>query len=119
MAKYIKLKVKKKSNMQSDCKVSRKRENLGVPVGLSINWLDMTDNELHSLGRQRVKLLWQMKDLMGFDLLLLSHINEPNKDAKKQMVSCVQYRQDLHPANENTVTRHIGVTYMSQSTHLV
>ncbi len=69
-----------------------------MPVGLGVDWFDPAHNDLNGLSRQRVELLRELKDLMGFDLLLLSHINKANKDAEKQPVASFWNRQDLHPA---------------------
>lgn len=79
-----------------------RKGNLGVPAGLRINWFDPADNDLYSLFMQRVKLLRQLKDLMGFHLLLLSHVNEANKYAEKQPVASVGHREELHPDRKHT-----------------
>lgn len=75
-----------------------------MPVDLGVYWSDPADNDLQRLARQRVKLLRQLKDLMGFHLLLLSYIDKPNEDPEKQAVTSVGDREDLHPAGEHTVT---------------
>lgn len=75
-----------------------------MPIDLGVNWFDAADDDLHSLGGQRVELLWQLKDLMGFHLVLLSYVDKLNEDAEKQAVSSVWDRQDLYPARQHTVT---------------
>lgn len=77
-----------------------------MPVGLSIHWFDLADDDLHGLAGQRVKLLRELQDLMGFDVLLLSHVNKPNKDAEKQLVPSLWDGQHLHPAAGSTHTLH-------------
>lgn len=89
----------------------RSAGNLGVPVGLSVNWFQPAEDDLHSLGGQRVKLLWELEDLMAFNLLLLPHINKSNKDGGKHTVTSVGDRQDLHPATGG----HSYITYIYPS----
>lgn len=75
-----------------------------MPVHLGVSRFDSADDDLQGLAGQRVKLLRQLEDLIGFHLLLLSYINEPNEDPEKQAVTSFGDREDLHPAEENTVT---------------
>lgn len=81
--------------------------NLGVPVSLAVGRFDPADDDLHGLAGQRVELLWQQEDLVGFDLLLLSHVNKPNEDAEKQPLASLWDRQDLHPAAGSTTLHYI------------
>lgn len=73
-----------------------------MPVGLGVGGFDPADDDLHGLVGQRVKLLRELKDLMGFDLLLLSNVNKPSEDAEKQPVTSVWNGQELHPASTST-----------------
>lgn len=75
-----------------------------MPVGLRVGRFDPADDDLDGLAGQRVELLRELEDLMGFDLLLLSHVNKPNEDAEKQPITSVWDRQDLHPVAGSTVT---------------
>lgn len=79
-----------------------RKGNLGVPAGLRINWFDPADNDLYGLSRQRVKLLRQLEDLIGFHLLLLSHVNEASNYAEKQPAASVGHREELHPDRKQT-----------------
>lgn len=90
-----------------------RKGNLGVPAGLRINRFDPADNDLYGLSRQRVKLLRQLEDLMGFHLLLLSHVNEASDYAEKQPAASVGHREELHPDRKQT-----GVDSQSQSVRL-
>lgn len=83
-----------------------------MPVDLSIGRFDPADDDLHSLARQRVELLWQLKDLMRLHLLLFSYVDKLNKDAEEQAVSYVRDGQDLHPARQHT---HIALTQRDKS----
>lgn len=82
--------------------VKVRKGNLGVPAGLRINWFDPADNDLYGLSRQRVKLLRQLEDLIGFHLLLLSHVNEASNYAEKQSAASVGHREELHPDRKQT-----------------
>lgn len=81
-----------------------------MPVCLCVDWFDPADEDLHGLVGQRVKLLREQEYLMGFDLLLLSHVNKPKQDAEKQPVPSVWYRQDLHPAAGSTKLHYIHLS---------
>lgn len=56
---------------------------LGMPVRLCVTRLHLAQDHLHSLARQRVELLGQSQDLVGFDFFLVSDVNETNKDTEK------------------------------------
>ncbi len=47
-----------------------------MPVSLGVDWFDPADEDLYGLVWQRVELLGELEDLMGFDLLLLPHVNK-------------------------------------------
>ena len=74
-----------------------------MPVDLGISGFDPADNDLHSLAGERVELLRQLENLVGFHLLLLSYVNEPNRNPEKQAVAFFRDGQDLHPAKQNKV----------------
>lgn len=71
-----------------------------MPVDLAVARVDPADHHLHGLAGQRAEPLRQLEDLMGFDLLLVSHVDKPNEDGKEQLVGSGGGGggQDLHPA---------------------
>lgn len=69
-----------------------------MPVSLAVSWFDPAEDDLHGLAGQVLKLLWELEDLEGPDLLLLPNINKPNSDPGIQAVAPVCHSQDLHPA---------------------
>lgn len=75
--------------------------NLGVPVSLAVSGFDPAEDDLHGLAGQVVKLLRELEDLEGSDLLLLPNVNKLNSDPGKQAVAPACHSQDLHPAAGN------------------
>lgn len=76
-----------------------------MPVSLAVDRFDPADDDLHGLARQRAEPIRELEDLVGFHLLLDSHVYEPNEDAEKQLVTPVRDGQDLHPAERSTQTK--------------
>lgn len=61
-----------------------------MPVSLAVGRFDSADDDLHGLARQSVELIRELEDLVGFDLLFISHVNKPNKGTEKQPVTSVR-----------------------------
>lgn len=75
-----------------------------MPFRFVVDRFDPADDDLHRLAGQGVELFRKQQDLVRFDLLLMSHVNEANKDAEEELFTSLRDRQDLHPAAGYTVT---------------
>lgn len=79
-----------------------------MPVGLAVGRLDPAQDDLHGLAGQTLETLRQLKDLMGLDLLLLSHVDELNPDGEEEAVASVGDREDPHPVEKIVGERPAG-----------
>lgn len=62
--------------------------HLWVPLDLAIGRLDVADHDLHRLAGQRVELLRQHQQLVGFDLPLVAHVDEADVDGMEKLLLC-------------------------------